>query len=162
MSNTQGSSTRSSSAATFRATPRLKLSAIAVAAIAAGCASAPPQTHPIARIETIVVIYAENRSFDHLFGLFPGAEGVGQATTEQKTQLDHDGKPLAHLPPVFINGKPDPLNPAVATLPNGPFRIDLPPVNRRMDEVLINPAHLFYQNQEQINGGKNKIGRAHV
>ena len=55
------------------------------------------------RIEHIVVIYAENRSFDHLFGLFPGAEGLAQATAVQKTQLDHDGTPLTVLPPGLNN-----------------------------------------------------------
>jgi phospholipase C len=122
---------------------------------AAGCATRTDDG--LARIEHIVVIYAENRSFDHLYGLFPGAEGIASATMEQKTQLDHDGKPLPHLPPVYEHGKPDPHNPAVAGLPNGPFRIDQPPVNRRMDEVLPSPWHLYYQNKEQINGGKNNM-----
>jgi len=111
----------------------------------------------LARIENIVVIYAENRSFDHLYGLFPGAEGIASATAEQKTQLDHDGTPLPHLPPVYERGKPDPHNPAVARLPNGPFRIDLPPINRGMNELLPSPWHLYYQNKEQINGGKNNM-----
>ena len=43
------------------------------------------------KVRTIVVIYGENRSFDHMYGLFPGANGIANATTEQKTQLDHDG-----------------------------------------------------------------------
>src|SRR5436190_3253623 len=103
----------------------------------AGCAGGPPKG--LEQIETIVVVYAENRSFDHLYGLFPGAEGIAAATAEQKTQLDHDGKPLPHLPPVYERVKPDPHNPSVAALPNGPFRIDLPPVDRRMDEVLPSP-----------------------
>jgi phospholipase C len=122
---------------------------------AGGCATNP--AGGLARIEHIVVIYAENRSFDHLYGLFPGAEGVAQASAEQKTQLDHDGKPLPALPPVYERGKPDPHNPGVAGLPNGPFRIDLPPVSRRMDEVLPSPWHLYYQNKEQINGGRNNL-----
>ena len=105
------------------------------------------------KIEHIVVIYAENRSFDHLYGLFPGAEGIAQATADQKTQVDHDGRPLAHLPPVYNHGKPSKSFPN--GLPNGPFRIDAPPVNREMDEYLPNPVHRFYQNQEQINGGRN-------
>ena len=36
------------------------------------------------QIETIVVVYAENRSFDHLYGLFPGAEGIAGATAEDQ------------------------------------------------------------------------------
>ena len=40
-------------------------------------------------------------------------------------------------------------------LPNGPFRIDAPPINGRFDEVLPSPWHLYYQNREQIADGKN-------
>ena len=29
-------------------------------------------------IETVVVLYAENRSFDNLYGRFPGANGLSQ------------------------------------------------------------------------------------
>ncbi len=128
---------------------------VLLAVLLAGCASAP--SGGLGKIDTIVVIYAENRSFDHLYGLFPGAEGIANATSEQKTQIDHDGKPLPHLPPVYEQGKPDPHNPAVAGLPNGPFRVDAPPVNRRMDEVLPSGWHLYYQNIEQINGGRNNM-----
>src|SRR6266851_2681012 len=101
------------------------------AALLAGCASSPlgQSTEDLARIEHIVVIYAENRSFDHLYGLFPGVDGIASATPEQKTQLDHDGNPLPHLPPVYDGGKPSPEFPQ--GLPNGPFRIDAPPVHRR-------------------------------
>ncbi|HXJ82343.1 MAG TPA: acid phosphatase [Candidatus Methylomirabilis sp.] len=107
------------------------------------------------QIDHIVVIYAENRSFDHLYGLFPGAEGIADATAEQRTQLDHDGRPLPHLPPVYTDGKPDARFPRA--LPNGPFRIDAPPINGRLDQVLPSPWHLFYQSREQINGGKNNM-----
>ena len=34
------------------------------------------------RLQHIVVIYLENRSFDNLYGLFPGANGVANATPE--------------------------------------------------------------------------------
>src|SRR5213595_1483795 len=87
----------------------------------------------LANIENVVVIYAENRSFDHLYGLFPGAEGIASATPEQKTQLDRDGRPLPHLPATYdpaAGGKPRPDLPTEG-LPNGPFRIDAPPINRR-------------------------------
>src|SRR5439155_21046613 len=127
------------------------------AALLAGCASSPQgqAAEGLARIDHIVVIYAENRSFDHLYGLFPGADGIASATPEQKSQLDHDGSPLPHLPPVYDGGKPSPKFPQ--GLPNGPFRVDAPPVNRRMDEVLPNPIHNYYHNREQINGGRNNM-----
>ena len=125
-----------------------------IAIALAGCAPTA-RSGGLDRIDTVVVIYAENRSFDHLFGLFPGAEGLADATPEQKTQLDHDGRPLPHLPPVFEGGKPDGRFPAA--LPNGPFRIDAPPINGRLDQVLPSPWHLFYQNREQINGGRNNM-----
>ena len=125
---------------------------VAVLALLAGCASQPRAS--LEQVEHIVVIYAENRSFDHLYGLFPGAEGIAAATEEQKTQLDHDGRPLPHLPPVYTGaGKPDPDFPQ--GLPNGPFRADAPPASRRMDQVLPSPIHAYYQNREQINGGRN-------
>ena len=130
--------------------PLLSLAAAALA----GCASTGTDQRGLERIEHIVVIYAENRSFDHLYGTFPGAEGIAQASAEQKTQLDLDGKPLPHLPATYSGGKPVAKLPT-AGLPNGPFRIDAPPINGRWDELLPSPWHLYYQNREQIAGGKN-------
>jgi acid phosphatase len=121
----------------------------------ASCAT--PVGDGLSRIEHVVVIYAENRSFDHLYGLFPGADGIANATAEQKTQLDHDGKPLPHLPATYDPVRKGALRADLATsgLPNGPFRIDAPPLNRNWSELLPNPIHAYYQNREQINGGKN-------
>ena len=62
----------------------------------------------LSRIETIVVIYPENRSFDHLYGLFPGANGIANATKEQYTQRDHDGSVLPYLRVWDSHGKADP------------------------------------------------------
>src|SRR4051812_39200398 len=99
-----------------------------------GAAAVPPTALAIdlSKIETIVVIYAENRSFDHLYGLFPGANGIANATSEQKTQVDHDGSPLPYLPPVYTDGMIDTRFPL--RMPNGPFRIDQPPINGRLDQ----------------------------
>lgn len=142
---------------------RMVLAGVAASSLL-GCAATEPRAvaaaNPLNKIEHVVVIYAENHSFDNLYGLFPGANGIAQATPEQKTQLDHDGKALAHLPPVYTRaGKPDPRYPPNAAhpdpLPNGPFRIDAEPVNARIDQVVPSPIHNFYQNQQQINGGKN-------
>ena len=132
--------------------PVRRLALILLLPAALACARADA-ADGLDRIEHIVVIYAENRSFDHLFGLFPGADGIANATPEQKTQLDYDGTPLPHLPPVYQHGHADPAFPA--RMPNGPFRIDAPPVGRGYDEVLPSPIHNFYQNFEQINGGRN-------
>jgi acid phosphatase len=121
----------------------------------AGCAvsgSAPPRA-ALDKIQHIVVIYAENRSFDNLYGLFPGADGIADATPEQYTQVDYDGEPLPYLPPVWKGKEPDPAFPK--NMPNKPFRIDAPPVNTPLSVATRDLIHKFYPQQEQINGGRN-------
>jgi hypothetical protein len=108
----------------------------------------------LSKIKTIVVIYAENRSFDHLYGFFPGANGIANATAEARIQLDHDGKPLPYLVIFGPDGKP---NPRFPKMPNGPFQIDSAPINGAPDMILPSPIHAFYHNQEQINGGRNNM-----
>ena len=123
-------------------------------ALIAGCAAPPAgQRAALDRIEHVVVIYAENRSFDNLYGLFPGANGVSNATPAQYTQVDRDGTPLNTLPPVWKGKDPDPAFPR--NLPNRPFRIDAPPVNLALSTKTRDLIHEFYRNQEQINGGRN-------
>ncbi|MGB7543067.1 MAG: acid phosphatase [Burkholderiales bacterium] len=128
-----------------------------VIALLAGCATQQPgpSREDLAKIEHIVVIYAENRSFDNLYGLFPGANGIANAAPETYTQLDRDGKPLPHLPPVWKGDKPDPAFPA--NLPNRPFRLDVPPINLTLSVATRDLVHRFYQNQEQIAGGRNNL-----
>lgn len=132
----------------------------ACTAVLAGCATPSASDARgsgdarLERIRNVVVIYAENHSFDNMYGLFPGANGIQNATPEQKTQLDHDGKPLKELITFGANGKPDDRFPR---MPNGPFRIDAPPVNRPPTTIVPSPIHNFYHNQEQINGGKNNM-----
>ena len=64
------------------------------------------QTHRVAAagiedIEVVVVIYAENRSFDHLYGLYPGANGLQHLTPADYAQTDRDGSVLPKLPPIW-------------------------------------------------------------
>ncbi len=128
-----------------------------LATLVTGCTSTSPRADDgaaLQRIRHVVVIYAENRSFDHLYGLFPGANGIGQATAEQKTQLDHDGKPLPELLMLGGNGKPDAHLPR---LPNGPFRIDAEPFNRPPNVMVRSPTHSYFHHIEQINAGKNNM-----
>src|SRR5919109_5324987 len=63
--------------------------------------SALAQQATLEKISNIVVIYAENRSFDNLYGDFPGANGLQAASAEQARQLDRDGKVLSELPPAW-------------------------------------------------------------
>jgi len=138
---------------------RIRLAASLVASlILASCeVQAPtPATRDAAmlRIDTVVVIYAENHSFDNLYGLFPGADGIANATPEQATQIDHDGTPLKELITFGSDGRPDPSFPR---MPNKPFRIDAPPVSRTLDQLVPSPIHAFFHHREQINGGKNNM-----
>ena len=123
------------------------------AATVVSCAATRPSSPGLDRIDHIIVIYAENRSFDNLYGLFPGADGIANATPEQSTQVDVDGKALPHLPPVWKGNDPDPAFPK--DLPNKPFRIDAPPINLPLSTPTRDLIHKFYQQQEQINGGRN-------
>ena len=124
----------------------------------AGCspyraAEKPGRLDPI---QHIVVIYAENRSFDHLYGLFPGANGIRNAT--RTVQVDRDGTPLRMLPPVWkpvppgAPAEPDPAFPS--NLPNAPFRIDAAPIDLGLAAPTRDLVHRYYQNRAQIDGGK--------
>lgn len=99
---------------------------------------------PFARIGHIVVIYTENRSFDHIFGLFPGAEGL-DAPAAKAPQRDHEGRVLPHLSFPFADARFPPQ------MPNAPFALD--PLLGDEPE-LVDPVHNFYQEQEQIADGR--------
>jgi acid phosphatase len=131
-------------------------------ATVAGAAKAPAKkTAGIDQIETVVVIYAENRSFDNLYGFFPGANGLQRARGALSTQLDRDGSVMKELPPIWGGLTAMGVTPAVTEaqtqhLANRPFAIDDPNgFNTALDVITQNPWHLFYQNQMQIDGGKN-------
>ena len=136
-----------------------------------GCASlrddpqAAETTALRAKVKTVVVIYAENRSFDNLFGHFPGANGLAQAVA--RPQLDRDGRPLPTLPPtwggVTAPGSPTPVTQAQsAGLPNAPFAVETAFQARAgatlsSRTVTRDLVHRFYENQMQIHGGANDM-----
>src|SRR5262245_34895528 len=144
---------------------RLIVSAIAagVAGLAApsGFAEDAGPDASLRAIDTVVVIYAENRSFDNLFGTEPGAEGLADASETSKTQLDRDGTVLKELPPVWNGLTAKGVTPAVIQaqtehLPNRPFEMDDPKgFNVSLGTITQDLWHRFYQNQMQIDGGKN-------
>jgi acid phosphatase len=109
----------------------------------------------LARIQHIVVIYGENRSFDNLYGLFPGAEGIEQASAQARVQRDRDGSVLPVLPPVW-NATGTDFDPRFGTkLANAPFRIDGEPAHLPLSVPTRDLVHRYYQNIEQIDGGRN-------
>ncbi|MCT4499896.1 MULTISPECIES: acid phosphatase [Pseudomonas] len=120
------------------------------------------------QVKTVVVIYAENRSFNNLFADFPGVEKPLSALSATDTQQrDRDGSLLTTLPPTWggvlqvgpqtVDGVTYPSEVQFQeNLPNAPFDLkgpsgeDLP-----LSLVTRDLWHVFYQNQMQINGGKN-------
>ncbi|WP_242171191.1 MULTISPECIES: acid phosphatase [unclassified Pseudomonas] len=120
------------------------------------------------QVKTVVVIYAENRSFNNLFADFPGVEKpLSALSAADAQQRDRDGSLLTTLPPVWggvlqvgpqsVDGVTYPSEVQFQqNLPNAPFALkgpnaeDLP-----LSLVTRDLWHVFYQNQMQINGGKN-------
>jgi phospholipase C len=103
---------------------RLAVSALgpALLSLTAFAHEAPKPVPGLEKIKHIIVIYLENRSFDHLYGLFPGANGIKDAGVAA-TQVDRDGAPYEKLPAV-MNTKFKPPIPDTRfpfDLPNGPF-----------------------------------------
>jgi phospholipase C len=127
--------------------------AVSLAALAVGAsAEAAPASYPgLEKIEHLVVIYLENRSFDNLYGLFPGADGVADAGAAA-TQVDQAGKPFAMLPPVLDTSHQPPTvdDRFPEKLPNKPFEANgFVPLTEKTGDLV----HRFYQEQEQINDG---------
>jgi len=119
------------------------------------------------KIKNVVVIYAENRSFNNLFSNFPGlAHPLSSVAPESLVQRDRDGSVLKGLPPIWGGLVPTPQTldgtthqigqDAISGLSNGPFAL------RSADGGLLphglvtrDLVHAFYHNQMQINGGRN-------
>src|SRR5262249_456389 len=131
----------------------------ATALLASVCTAAPLYAQqPVApkpgfeKIGHIIVLYLENRSFDNLYGLFPGAEGIEQPSSAAP-QVEKTGKVYATLPPVMNTSK----KPAVvddrfpASLPNKPYRAE---TYVALDQFSGDLVHRYYQEQAQIDGGK--------
>ena len=118
-----------------------------------------------ANVQTIVFIYAENQSFDKLYGTFPGANGIPgvnpTSTGALVPQKDRDGSVLPKLPqtwggvtaagqvPVVTQAQSD-------NLPNKPFAIEsafgTPLASSTITRDLY---HRFFEEQMQIGDGTN-------
>jgi phospholipase C len=120
---------------------------------AAPALAAPPAAHraQLDRIGHVIVLFLENRSFDHLDGLLPGADGFrewGGAAMPSGAE----GERFAALPAVIdeLAGSAR-IDPRFAVGLNGLFRADR---HVGLDERTGDPVYRFYQEQEQIEGGR--------
>jgi acid phosphatase len=158
----------------------LALCAVAALAACATRASAPGSharsqdvTRALrAKVSTIVVIYAENRAFDDLYGNFPGADGLsavidrdGRPLPGYVPQRDRDGTVLPTLPQTWGGVTAPGYTPVVtqaesAGLPNAPFSIEhaytgQSGVTLTASVVTRDLWHRFFEHQMQIDGGTN-------
>lgn len=156
---------------------RLLLGGLAAVAGAAAVGAADAAVRPARRgdedaalrahVDTVVVIFAENRSFNNLFGDFPGLEQpLSKVPPERFLQRDRDGTLLKQLPPIWEGLVPHRQvvehreylidEKDIAPLPNAPFPLRTPegdPLPHGL--VTRDLVHAFYNNQLQINGGRN-------
>jgi phospholipase C len=130
----------------------------------------------------LVVIYEENHSFDNLYGLWGDVRGEPvdglQNAAQSSTQVMQDGTPYACLPQDDVNLTVPPLSPdcsATSHFANEPFSIDdyiapddttcPKPPGAPVGNGWLNGTgepggctrdlvHRFYQEQYQIDGGK--------
>ncbi|WOD16950.1 acid phosphatase [Paraburkholderia kirstenboschensis] len=120
------------------------------------------------QVKQIVVIYAENRSFANLYGNFPGIQHpLDAVTAERYLQLDRDGKtPMPRLPAIWgglvpqaqeVDGKRYMIGQKdIGNLRNGPFHLtDAQGAPLPTGVITRDLVHRFYQNQMQINAGRN-------
>src|SRR4029450_7173555 len=129
---------------------------LALALVALGLAACPVLSNVLngdeipngrdAPIDHIIVLFLENRSFDHLFGTYPGADGLDEY---RGRQADRGGVAYPKLPaPLGRDGKPDPRLPD--DLANAPFLLlrYLGP----FDET-NNAVHRFYHMHRRYGAG---------
>jgi acid phosphatase len=146
---------------------RILSSAAILASIGGGASAADIAVTPfkagagLEKIQNIVVIYAENRSFDNLYGFFPGANGLQHVSQARSIQRDRDGSIMKELPPVWGGLTAKGVTPEITEaqtqhLANAPFALDdSKGFNAPLSVITPSPWHLFYQNQMQIDGGRN-------
>lgn len=158
---------------------RSLLAGLAVAGAAAGVEASPAAARAAgesraaiddalrAKIDTVVVIYAENRSFNNLFADFPGlAQPLAKLPPERALQRDRDGRVLDRLPRVWEGMVPDKqvvehtefliTEADLPERPNAPYALATPAGDPLPHGVITRDLiHSFYNNQLQINGGRN-------
>ena len=128
----------------------------------------PGRDSKLRSIKHIVVIYQENWSFDSLYGLFPGANGLAQSSPASLNQTDRFDQPLSAQ-----TGQPFSLISGSLQLTTPPQPINAGAIDTRFTaglntlvpyDVLKNSTlqpndttgdlvHRYWHEQSQINGG---------
>ena len=127
----------------------------------------------VQRVQNVVVIYAENRAFDNLYGNFPGAHGLsevvdanGKPTAAFVPQKDRDGTTiLSTLPQTWGGVTAAGVQPVVtqaqsANLPNAPFAIESAFIATSSATLDLTTTtrdlyHRFFENQMQLGINNN-------
>ena len=158
--------------------PRMKLHYLALAlATTVACGDnetpdSPPDAGPDVtqllreKVDTIVVIYAENRGFDNMYGMYPGANGIPgvnpTATGTIAPQVDRDAAAtvLPKLPQswggVTSAGVTPPITQAMSdNLPNQPYQLQTTYSGLDYQTITRDLVHRFFENRMQIGNGKN-------
>jgi len=109
---------------------------------------------PRSKIDHIIVVYLENRSFDNLFRGFEGADTSAKPFKPYALQSDSNGTVYRSLPmgeEAIKLGLPRAID-------NKPFLLD---TYISQTAIIPDMVHRFFQNQQQINSGKNDRFVAH-
>jgi acid phosphatase len=136
------------------------------------------------QIKHLVVIYQENHSFDNLFGTWEGVNGISNADAAHTTQVDQQGNAYGCLRQNDVNLTTGPLpatctdaaHGITSAFKNAPFTIDelipatattcpapllafsypngVPNGTGRTGGCTRDIVHKFYQEQYQLNGGR--------
>jgi acid phosphatase len=130
--------------------------------------SASEDDSALSQIKHIVVIYQENWSFDSLYGLFPGANGLAQSSSKSLNQTDRFDQPLSAqigLPFSLVSGSlnlttpPPPINNGQIDLRFTPGLNTLRPYDVLKNSTLMandttgDLVHRFWHEQSQIDQG---------
>ena len=115
-------------------------------------------------IKHVVVIYAENRGFDNVYGKFPGANGL---PTTLPQQLDRDGSVLTKLPRAWGGVTAAGFTPAIPeassdNLANTPYSLPVTYPGFGDTTITRDLYHRFFENQMQIDGGVNDMFAAYA
>ena len=129
---------------------------------------APPADAPpsLASIQTIVVLFAENHSFDNLYGAFPGANGLPVNGT-YVAQVDRDGTLLPTLPQTWTGVTAAGFSPVITqamsdNLANAPYSLEATYTGFDTMYITRDLYHRFFENQMQIDGGTNDAFAAYA